>query len=140
MDLDTALEYAATRSRGVLATHKRDGRPQLSNMMYAVVDGEVRLSVTDDRVKTKNLQRDPRASVHVTSDDFWSYVVIDGDVGLTAVTTDPADDAAEMLRSTYRAISGEHPDWDEYNQAMIDQRRLVIRLEPVHAYGVIRPG
>lgn len=140
MELNAALEYAGSRSKGVFATHKRDGRPQLSNMMYAVVDGEIRLSVTDDRVKTKNLRRDPRATLHVASDDFWSYVVIDGDVELTGVTTDPSDEAAEMLRSTYRAISGEHPDWGEFNQAMIDQERLVIRLSPTHAYGVIRSG
>lgn len=135
MNLDNALDYIAARNRGVLATHKRDGRPQLSNIVYAVVDGEVRISVTDGRAKAANLRRDPRASLHVTSDDFWSYVVVEGDVELTAVTTDPADEAAGLLRSTYRAISGEHPDWDEFNQAMIDDRRLVIRLRPTHAYG-----
>lgn len=135
MEIDNALEYAAARNKGVLATHKRDGRPQLSNIVYAVADGEIRISVTDGRAKTANLRRDPRASLHVTSDDFWSYVVIDGDVELTDVTTSPDDAAAELLRSTYRAISGEHPDWDEFDQAMIDQRRCVIRLRPAHAYG-----
>lgn len=136
MELEAAMSYVSGRSKGVLATHKRNGRPQMSNMMYAVVDGEIRFSVTADRAKTANLERDPRASLHVTADDFWSYVVVDGDADLTAVTAAADDAAAEMLRTTYRAISGEHPDWDEYNQAMIDQRRLVIRLQPVHAYGM----
>lgn len=135
MNLAAALEYAAARRKGVLATHKRDGRPQLSNIVYMVADGEIRISVTDDRAKTANVRRDPRASLHVTSDDFWSYVVVESDVDMTDVTTDPRDVAAEMLRATYRAISGEHPDWDEFNQAMIDQRRLVLRLRPTRAYG-----
>jgi len=136
MDLEAALHYAAARRRGVLATHKRDGRPQLSNIAYGVVDGEVLISVTDGRAKTANVRRDPRASLHVTSDDFWSYVVIDGEASLTDVAADPNDAAAEMLRVTYRSIQGDHPDWDEYNQAMIDDRRLVIRLRPTHVYGM----
>ncbi len=136
MEIDTALEFAAATKKGVLATHKRDGRPQLSNVVFAVADGEVRISVTDGRAKTANLRRDPRASLHVTSADFWSYVVIDADVELTDVMTDPGDEAAELLRSTYRAVSGEHPDWDEFDQAMIDDRRLVVRLRPNHAYGM----
>lgn len=135
MDVETALAYAADRKRGVLATLKRDGRPQLSNIAYAIADGEIRISVTDDRAKTANLRRDPRASLHVTSADFWSYVVVEGDVQLTDVTTDPNDEAADLLRTTYRAIAGEHPDWDEFNQAMIDDRRLIIRLRPTYAYG-----
>ena len=135
MDVAAALDYAAARTKGLLATHKRDGRPQLSNIVYAVVDGEIRISVTDGRAKTKNLRRDPRGSLHVTSDDFWSYVVIDGDAVLTDVAATPGDEAAEMLRSTYRAISREHPDWDDFDQAMIADRRLVIRLRPTHAYG-----
>lgn len=135
MDVPTAMAYAAARTKGVLATHKRDGRPQLSNIVYAVVDDEVRISVTTGRAKTKNVQRDARASLHVTADDFWSYVVIDGDVQLTGVAQQPGDEASELLRSTYRAISGEHPDWDEFDKAMIAERRLVIRLRPVHAYG-----
>ena len=136
MDLEAALEYVGSRNKGVLATHKRDGRPQLSNIVYAVADGEIRVSVTDGRAKTSNLRRDPRASLHVTSDDFWTYVVVEGDVELSDVTADPGDEAARLLRSTYRAVAGEHPDWDEFNRAMIDDRRLVVRMRPTHAYGM----
>lgn len=60
MDLPTALAYVSERSRGVLTTQKRDGRPQLSNVMYGVGDdGLIRISVTADRAKAKNLARDP---------------------------------------------------------------------------------
>jgi PPOX class probable F420-dependent enzyme len=137
MDLETALDFVAGRTKGVLATHRRDGRPQMSNILYAVVDDEVRISVTDDRAKTANVRRDPRASLYVTSDDFWSYVVLDGDVIVSQVTAEPGDEAAGLLRSTYRAISGEHPDWDEFDEAMIHERRLVLRLRPVRAYGQV---
>ena len=78
MELDTALAFVADRKHGVLTTLKADGRPQLSNILYHVGDdGVIRISVTDGRAKTANLRRDPRASLHVTRDDFYAYVVIE---------------------------------------------------------------
>jgi PPOX class probable F420-dependent enzyme len=124
--------------RGVLVTLKRDGRPQLSNIIYAVDDGVVRISVTDDRAKTRNLRRDPRASLHVTSDDFWSYAVVEGDVELSPVASDPSDDTVEELMGLYRDMQGEHPDWDDYRAAMVRDRRLVVRLPISRIYGMAR--
>jgi PPOX class probable F420-dependent enzyme len=124
--------------RGVLVTLKRDGRPQLSNIIYAVDDGVVRISVTDDRAKTRNLRRDPRASLHVTSDDFWSYAVVEGDVELSPVASDPSDDTVEELIGLYRDMQGEHPDWDDYRAAMVRDRRLVVRLPISRIYGMAR--
>jgi PPOX class probable F420-dependent enzyme len=124
--------------RGVLVTLKRDGRPQLSNIIYAVADGVVRISVTDDRAKTRNLRRDPRASLHVTSDDFWSYAVVEGDVELSPVASDPSDDTVEELIGLYRDMQGEHPDWDDYRAAMVRDRRLVVRLPISRIYGMAR--
>jgi PPOX class probable F420-dependent enzyme len=137
MDLDHALAFARERSRGVLATVKADGRPQLSNIMYALGDdGLIRISVTADRAKTANLRRDPRASLHVTTDDFWAYVVVEGDVELTPVAGAPDDATVEELIELYRHLQGEHDDWDDYRRAMVDDRRLVVRLRPVRAYGM----
>jgi PPOX class probable F420-dependent enzyme len=135
------LDLVADHRRGVLATIKRDGRPQLSNIGYAYdrAAGVVRISVTADRAKTRNLQRDARASLHVTSDDFWSWVVVEGTADLTPVAADPHDGTVEELVAYYRAVSGEHPDWDEYRQAMVTDRRLVVRLPVEHAYGQL-PG
>jgi PPOX class probable F420-dependent enzyme len=127
-----------TSKRGVLVTLKRDGRPQLSNIIYAVADDVVRISVTADRAKTKNLRRDPRASLHVTSADFWSYVVVEGDAELSEVATDAHDAAVEELVELYRAMQGEHPDWDDYRQAMVRDRRLVVRLPIERLYGMAR--
>lgn len=138
MDLAVALDFARDRRRGVLTTLKRDGRPQLSNVVYALGDdGVARISVTDDRAKTANLRRDPRASLHVTSDDFWAYVVLEGDVELSAVSAEPGDEVGRELAGVYRAVAGEHDDWDDYFRAQVDQRRLVVRLRPTHAYGMV---
>jgi PPOX class probable F420-dependent enzyme len=127
-----------TSKRGVLVTIKRDGRPQLSNIIYAVADDVVRISVTDDRAKTRNLRRDPRASLHVTSDDFWSYVVVEGDADLSPVAADPHDETVEELVELYRSMQGEHPDWDEYRAVMVRDRRLVVRLPIGDLYGMAR--
>jgi PPOX class probable F420-dependent enzyme len=130
------LAFVAENRRGVLATLRRDGRPQLSNVGYAWVDsGFARISVTADRAKTRNLQRDARASLHVTSPDFWTWAVVEGTAELTPVAADPADDTVEELVAYYRAINGEHPDWDDYRAAMVRERRLVVRLAVAHAYG-----
>lgn len=137
MDLAGALDYARSRHGGVLVTIKADGRPQLSNISYAVEgDGTIAISVTADRAKTRNAARDPRVSLHVTADDFWSYVVIEGDAELTPAAESPDDSTADQLVELYRALQGEHPDWDEYRAAMVNDRRLVLRLRPTHAYGM----
>jgi PPOX class probable F420-dependent enzyme len=97
----------------------------------------VRVSVTADRAKTRNLARDPRASLHVTSTDFWTWVVVEGLAELTPVAEDPHDATVEELVTYYRAVNGEHPDWDDYRAAMVRDRRLVVRLRPEHAYGQV---
>lgn len=138
MELAAALDFIRPRKNGVLVALKRDGRPQLSNITYVVgEDGLVRISITADRAKYANLVRDPRASLHVSREDFWGYVVVEADATLSAVAADPHDDTVEELVALYRDVAGEHSDWDEYRAAMVKDRRLVVRLQPVHAYGMI---
>lgn len=140
MELTGALEYASSIRRGVLATIKSDGRPQLSNVMFAVSDdGLIRVSVTDSRAKTANARRDPRVSMHVTAQDFWSYAVIEGDAELTPVAHAVDDATADELVEVYRALSGEHDDWAAYRAAMVADGRLVLRIRPTRAYGML-PG
>jgi PPOX class probable F420-dependent enzyme len=136
-DHDALRRLIAEQNRGVLVTLKRDGRPQLSNIMYFMGDdGLVRISVTDDRAKTANLRRDPRAGLHVTTDDFWAYAVAEGTAELSPVSRSPDDATVEELVGLYRSLNGEHPDWDEYRHAMVSDRRLVVRLEIDHLYGI----
>jgi PPOX class probable F420-dependent enzyme len=135
-------ELLGRRWQGILVTTRANGWPQLSNVNYAW-DAEqslIRISATDDRAKTRNLRRDPRASFHVTSDDFWTYAVVDGHAELSEVAADPHDAAVEELIALYRAVQGEHPDWDDYRAAMVRDRRLVIRVIAERAYGLVRPG
>ncbi|AXK35082.1 PPOX class F420-dependent oxidoreductase [Streptomyces armeniacus] len=135
---DEALLALLTEyDRGVLATLKRDGRPQLSNVnhTYDPRTRLIRVSVTADRAKTRNLARDPRAGYHVTSDDGWAWTVAEGDGELSAVAADPHDEAVEELIDVFRAIRGEHPDWDEYRAAMVADRRQVVRIRVTRAYG-----
>jgi PPOX class probable F420-dependent enzyme len=130
----------AARNQGILATQRVSGRPQLSNVNYAFdPDTQViRVSTTADRAKVANMRRDPRVSFHVASDDFWNYAVVDGTAELSAVAADPGDAAVAELVSLFRAVQGEHPDWDDYRAAMVHDRRLVVRVHAEHVYGMIQ--
>ncbi|MGH3645503.1 MAG: PPOX class F420-dependent oxidoreductase [Mycobacterium sp.] len=133
------LALIGGNSLGVLATIKQDGRPQLSNVSYHFDAREVAIavSITEPRAKTRNLRRDPRASIHVSSDDGWAYAVAEGNAILTPTATTPDDDTVEGLIALYRNIAGrEHPDWDEYRQAMVDDRRVLMTMPISHLYGM----
>jgi PPOX class probable F420-dependent enzyme len=137
MEISEALEFAGARQNGVLATQKRDGRPQLSNITYAIIDGVIKISITAGRAKYVNLVRNHQASLHVTREDFWAYVVIDGDAELSEVATRPDDPGVDELVDYYRTLAGEHPDWDDYRRAMVDDKRVLLRLTPTYAYGML---
>jgi PPOX class probable F420-dependent enzyme len=138
MELDDALDFVRERTHGILIATKSDGRPQSSNIAYAVGDdGIIRISVTDGRAKTSNLRRRPHASLHVNRDDFGAYAVIEADVVVTPIAASPDDETADKLVDYFRAVAGEHPDWDEYRQAMVDDGRLLLELHPTRAYGAV---
>ncbi len=140
IDLDAALTFAWSRQRGVLVTVKRDGRPQLSNILYVPGDDgrSCSISVTDTRAKTRNLRRDPRASLHVTRDDFFAYVVLEAQATLSPVSADPDDPVVDELVAMYRRARGEeHRDWPGFRRAMVDERRLVATLSVTAAYGML---
>ena len=139
MDIHQALQAARDRNNSVLTTIKRDGKPQLSNVLHAVGDdGVIRISTIADRAKYANLRRNPWAALHVDGEDFWSYAVLEGDVELSDVAAAPDDATVEELVSLYRSLQGEHEDWDDYRAAMVAERRVVVRIRPTHAYGALR--
>ena len=137
MDLDTALDFARSHQQSVLTTIRRNGRPQQSNVLHHVYDdGLTRISITADRAKYQNLAREPWAALHVTREDFFAYVVLEGDVELSPVAGAADDATVDELVSYYRDIRGEHPDWDDYRAAQVKERRVMVRFRPTRAYGM----
>ncbi len=130
------LDFARSRHQFVLATTRRDGAPQLSPVTGGIdAEGRFVISTYPERAKTANLRREPECSVLVLSDDFGgAWVQVDG----TAEVVDPPD-SAEPLVDYYRAIAGEHPDWDEYRQAMLTQGKALLRITPTR-WGPIATG
>ncbi len=136
MDEQKAREYIGRNHTAVLATIKRDGRPQLSNVAYYLDDdGTLKVSVTKDRAKTKNLMRDPRISMHCLDLNHWySYVVVEG-------RAEFVDDERTLpeLRRYYKRVRGEdHPNWQEYDEAMVRDRRVLLVVHPEKFYGAVR--
>lgn len=139
MELERALAAARANHRSVLTTLRRDGRPQLSNVLHLMGDdGLVRVSITADRAKYANLRRQPWAALKVDGETFWSYAVLEGDLTFSAVAVSPHDAAVDELVELYRGLSGEHSDWDDYRRAMVADRRVVVRIAPTYAYGALR--
>lgn len=130
------LEFVRPRHRAVLITHKRSGGLQISPVTSGVdEEGRIVISTYPQRAKATNVRRDPSVSVCVLSDDFnGAYVQIDG----TAEVLDMPD-ALEPLVEYFRCISGEHPDWDEYREAMRKQNKSLIRIT-VNEWGPIATG
>lgn len=122
---------------GVLATLKRDGRPQLSDVAYQFDSGldTIRISITEGRAKTANLRRDPSASLHARPSNGGGYAVAEGVAQLSQTAADPTDVTVEALIDLYRTLNGEHPDWDEYREAMVADRRLVLTILVEKIYG-----
>lgn len=139
MDISTALSWAAERKHATLITIRSDGRPQSSDIVYVVDGGDVLISVTDDRAKTRNMRRDQRVVLHISEPASWSYLAFDGTVDLSATTTDTGDSTSDALVAYYEAIAGApHPDWAEYRQAMVDEHRLIARFTPTGVVGQVR--
>jgi PPOX class probable F420-dependent enzyme len=130
MDLDEARDYLRANHHAVLATMRRDGTPQMSPVACAVdAAGNVVISSRETAVKTKNARRDPRAWVCVFPDTFFGgFVQVEGDVTVVSLP-----EAMDELVEYYRAVGGEHPDWDDYRAAMEREKRVIIKLSLTRA-------
>ena len=138
MELSDAVDFARVNTHSVLTTIRANGRPQLSNVLHHVFDdGIIRISITADRAKYKNLAREPWAALHVTQSDFWAYAVLEGDVELSPIAVRVDDPTVDELVEYYRAAVGEHNDWTAYREAMVADRRVIVRLTPTRAYGML---
>ena len=125
MDADRVREFVKNNHHAVLTTRRRDGGVQISPVT-AVVDAEgyVAISSRETAIKVKKLRRDPAATLCVFTDEFYGeWYFVEGNAEILSLP-----DAMEPLVDYYRRGSGEHPDWDEYRQVMVDDQRLLIRI------------
>lgn len=128
--------WLATHRQCVLITLRRDGSPQSSNVVQFFDGATLRISVTADRAKTRNVQRDGRVIVHVLGDSFWQYLAVQGDGAVGPVTQTAGDAAGRELLEVYQGIAGPHPDPAEYFAAMVAERRCVLTVTPTRATGM----
>ncbi|MGP3913953.1 PPOX class F420-dependent oxidoreductase [Nonomuraea sp. NBC_00507] len=129
MDLDKALAFLRANHNAVLLTRHHDGRPQMSPVTAGVEDGRIVISTRETAVKVRNARRDPHVSLCVFTNAFYGeWIQVDGTADIISLP-----EAMDHLVSYYRNISGEHPDWDDYRAAMIRDRRVILRVTPIHA-------
>ncbi|CAM5230497.1 PPOX class F420-dependent enzyme [Streptomyces spiroverticillatus] len=136
VDLAGLLEFIRPRHRALLLTRRADGSPQASPLTCGVDnEGRLVMSTYPERAKTRNARRDRKVSVVVLSDE-WNgpWVQVDGDAEVLDVP-----DSVEPLVEYFRGISGEHPDWDEYREAMVKQGKSLIRVVP-RRWGPVATG
>lgn len=130
MQPDEARDFLRVNHRAVLATARADGRPQLSPVTCGLDEaGRVIISTRETAVKTRNLRRNPLASLCVFTDAFFGpWVQVEGEAEIISLP-----EAMDLLVGYYRVVSGEHPDWEDYRAAMIRDRRCVVRIEITRA-------
>ena len=130
------LDFVRDRHHAIVITTKRDGRPQASPVTCGVdAGGRIVVSTYPERAKARNARRDTRVSVVILSDDFGGpWVQVDGSAEVLDLPG-----ALEPLVEYYRAISGEHPDWDEYRAAMVRQGKSLLRITPT-SWGPVATG
>jgi PPOX class probable F420-dependent enzyme len=132
MELSEAMTLAASNHRAVLATRRRDGAPQMSPVVQAVgEDGRILISTRSHLAKAHNVRRDPAVSVCLLPDAlFGRWVQVDGTAAIVELP-----DAMPLLRFVYRTIQGEHPDWDDFERAMVNDGRVIVAITPERAAG-----
>lgn len=136
VDRKAMLDFVRPRHRMVLVTHRRDGSPQLSPVTGGLdADGRIVIATYAERAKTTNARRDPAISVLVLSDE-WNdaWVQVDGSAEVLDIP-----EAVEPLVEYYRAIAGEHDDWDEYRKAMVRQGKSLLRIT-LERWGPVATG
>ncbi|HSP60271.1 MAG TPA: PPOX class F420-dependent oxidoreductase [Ornithinimicrobium sp.] len=127
VDREELLEFVRPRHNLIVITTRQDGRPQASPVTGGVDEqGRIVVSTYPERAKTHNARRDPRVSVVVLSDDFGgAWVQVDGDCEVI-----DCPESVEPLVDYFRAVAGEHPDWEEYRGAMLAQGKSLLRITP----------
>jgi len=127
---DKARRFLETHRDAAMITTKKDGTPHVARVGIGMVDGKLWSSGTQDRVRTKHLRRDPRATLFIPGDDRWHWMGLE-----TRVTILEGPDAPQLNLKLYRTLAGEPHDLDEYLEAMVTEKRLIYEFEALRAYG-----
>ena len=133
---DNVKKFTTENHQGVLTCFRRNGMPQMSIVTCGAYRDCVAFTTTADRAKLIILKRDPRCALMVSKQDWWGYVVLEGRATILSPDNTGAEELREALRGVYRAATNrDHPNWEEYDQAMIDDRRAAVIVVPDHVYG-----
>ncbi|HZA22255.1 MAG TPA: PPOX class F420-dependent oxidoreductase [Dehalococcoidia bacterium] len=133
---DSVREFASRTHRGVLTTFRRNGGAQMSIVSCGPYRNGVAFTTTANRAKLLNLKRNPRCSLLISQEEWRPYVVLEGRAEILSADNTRAEEFRMALRDAYRAASGiEHPNWEEYDRAMIEDRRSVVIVVPERIYG-----
>lgn len=135
---DSVKEFVAENHQAVLTTFRKNGAAQMSIVTVGAYGDGVGFTTTEDRAKLHNLVRDSRCSLLVSKSDWWGYVVLEGHAKVLRRGESDDDELRDALRGIYRVASGqEHPDWEDYDRAMIEDRRAAVIVVPGHVYGTV---
>ena len=134
---DNVKNFLSANHQAVLTTFRRNGGAQMSIITVGAYRDGAAFTTTEDRAKLKNLRRNPRCSLLVSHDNWRPYVVLEGQAQVLAADNTDAEELKHALRDVYRSASGgnEHPNWDEYDQAMVEDRRAAVVVVPDRVYG-----
>ena len=128
--------FVSQNIHGVITTFRKNGAAQMSIISCGPFRDGVAFTTTGDRAKLRNLIRNPTCSLMVSQPDWWGYVVLEGHAELLSPGKTSPEELRMALRDVYRvAGGGEHPNWEEYDQAMRDEQRSVVVVVPDHVYG-----
>ena len=134
----TQKDFLETNHNAVCTTFRRNGAAQLSIVTSGLYGGGVAFTTTADRAKHRNLARDPRCSLLVSHADWRPFLVLEGNATVLSQDNTPAEELRVAFRDVFRAAAGrEHPNWDEYDRVMVEDRRVIVIVTPEHVYGTV---
>ena len=133
---EEVIDFVSENHQAVLTTFRGNGSAQMSIVTVGAYGDGVGFTTTEDRAKLHNLRRNLRCSLLVSKSDWWGYVVLEGQARLLRRGVDDDNELRDALRGICRAATGqEHPDWEDYDRAMVSDRRAAVIVVPEHIYG-----
>ena len=140
MNFEQARPFMEKNHRGAISTYQRNGAIQSSIVSSGAFQGNAAFVIVyGNSAKTRNLRRDPRCTVMTVASDWGSFVVVEGQAHLQDYRNTDAEEFRVLLREVYRSCGDkDHPDWEEYDQAMVQQDGVVVLVKPERVYGLLR--